>query len=80
MAQTLVTATPVLFPQGIYELSIIVNSGDVQLSKSLAGEAFNDSDDMNFTTSVVRTIRSTGGRLQAVFTDATVTLSDVAYK
>lgn len=81
MAQILSSNVPVKFPQGIYEVSAIVNSGSVQFSRSLiTGTPFNNSDDMLFTTSVIRSIRSTGGEIKAVFTDATVIVSDLAYK
>lgn len=81
MAKVLTTDVAVDFPQGIYEISMVINSGSVQLSRSLvAGTPFNNSDDMLFTDSVIRSIRSTGGQIKAVFTDATVTISDVSYK
>ena len=81
MAQILTTGTAVDFPQGIYEISIVINSGSVQLSRSLVADTpFNDSDDMLFTSSVIRSIRSTGGQIKAVFTDAVVTVSDISYK
>lgn len=81
MAKVLTTGVAVDFPQGIYEISMVINSGSVQLSRSLvAGTPFNNSDDMLFTDSVIRSIRSTGGQIKAVFTDATVTISDVSYK
>jgi len=81
MAQILTTGVAVDLPQGVYEISMVVTSGSVQLSRSLVmGTPFNNSDDMLFTSSVIRSIRSTGGEIKAVFTDAVVTVSDISYK
>lgn len=81
MAQILTTGVAVDFPQGIYEISMVITGGSVQLSRSLIKDTpFNTSDDLLFTDSAIRSIRSTGGEIKADFTSAVVTISDISYR